>query len=222
MLAAYDLDQPLLAAVLRLSAGRPARRLRAVVQVPATSPSPSCCGPGFPASLKVGGLAIVLAVRARASRSARSRRCARTAGVDYAVMATAMTGITIPNFVMAPLLTLIFGVYLGWLPVAGWDGGAPRDPDPAGDRARPAADRLHRAPDPRQHDRGAARQLRAHRARQGPARAHRGGPPRAAGRAAAGGLLSRPGDRAGAHRLGGDRDHLRHSRASAATSSRAR
>ena len=47
--------------------------------------------------------------------------------VDYAVMATAMTGITIPNFVMAPLLTLIFGVYLSWLPVAGWNDGAPQN-----------------------------------------------------------------------------------------------
>ena len=47
--------------------------------------------------------------------------------LDYAVMATAMTGITIPNFVMAPLLTLIFGVYLSWLPVAGWNGGAPQN-----------------------------------------------------------------------------------------------
>src|SRR3546814_18233863 len=42
---------------------------------------------------------------------------------DYAVMATAMTGITIPNFVMAPLLTLILGVHLGLLPVGGWGGG---------------------------------------------------------------------------------------------------
>ena len=31
-------------------------------------------------------------------------------GLDHAVMATAMTGIAIPNFVMAPLLTLLFGV----------------------------------------------------------------------------------------------------------------
>ena len=32
-------------------------------------------------------------------------------------------GITIPNFVMAPLLSLIFGIYLSWLPVGGWGGG---------------------------------------------------------------------------------------------------
>jgi len=38
-------------------------------------------------------------------------------------MTAAMSGVTIPNFVMAPLLSLIFGVYLGWLPVGGWAGG---------------------------------------------------------------------------------------------------
>jgi oligopeptide transport system permease protein len=37
-----------------------------------------------------------------------------------------MVGIAIPNFVMAPLLTLVFGVWLGWLPVAGWGDGGPR------------------------------------------------------------------------------------------------
>ncbi len=43
--------------------------------------------------------------------------------LDFTVMATAMSGITIPNFVMAPLLSLVFGVYLSWLPVGGWGGG---------------------------------------------------------------------------------------------------
>lgn len=44
-------------------------------------------------------------------------------GVDYSVMTAATFGVTIPNFVVAPCLTLIFGVYLGWLPVGGWGGG---------------------------------------------------------------------------------------------------
>ena len=83
-------------------------------------------------------------------------------------------------------------------------------PDPAGDRARPAADRLCRAPHPRQHDRDPERQLRPHGARQGSARADRGGAPRAQGRAPAGRLLSRPGDRPDHDRLGRDRDDLRH------------
>ena len=43
---------------------------------------------------------------------------------DYTVMAAATLGVTIPNFVVAPVLTLILGVWLGWLPVGGWNGGA--------------------------------------------------------------------------------------------------
>ena len=36
----------------------------------------------------------------------------------------AILGVTIPSFVTAPLLQLIFGSRLGILPIAGWDGGA--------------------------------------------------------------------------------------------------
>ena len=39
-------------------------------------------------------------------------------------MAVAMTGISIPNFVMAPLLVLIFAIYLGWLPAGGLGDGS--------------------------------------------------------------------------------------------------
>ena len=125
VLAAYDLDQPLvvqyadyLLGVLHGDFG-PSFKYRdfTVAELLST---------GFPASLKVGGLAIVLAVVVGISLGTLAALRQNT-GLDYAVMATAMTGITIPNFVMAPLLTLIFGVYLSWLPVAGWNGGAPRN-----------------------------------------------------------------------------------------------
>jgi oligopeptide transport system permease protein len=53
---------------------------------------------------------------------------------DYSVMGVAMLGITIPTFVTAPILTLIFGIHgvtlLGYdlsLPVGGWNGGALRN-----------------------------------------------------------------------------------------------
>src|SRR5690606_8572335 len=36
----------------------------------------------------------------------------------------AMTGIAIPNYVMGPLLALVFGIYLKLLPVSGWVDGA--------------------------------------------------------------------------------------------------
>jgi oligopeptide transport system permease protein len=80
---------------------------------------------GFPASMRVGGTAIALAVVIGITLGTIAA-LRQNSGIDYAVMATAMTGITIPNFVMAPLLTLVLGVYLGWLPVAGWGGGAPQ------------------------------------------------------------------------------------------------
>jgi len=35
-------------------------------------------------------------------------------------MSVALAGIAIPNFVVAPVLALLFGLQLGWLPVAGW------------------------------------------------------------------------------------------------------
>ena len=122
VLTAYDLDQPLLAQyadylldVLRGDFG-PSFKYRdfTVAELLWT---------GFPASLQVGGIAIVLAVVVGIALGTLAALRQNT-GVDYAVMATAMTGITIPNFVMAPLLTLIFGVWLSWLPVAGWNGGA--------------------------------------------------------------------------------------------------
>jgi oligopeptide transport system permease protein len=77
---------------------------------------------GFPVSLRLGGIAIVLAflIGALLGTWAALRQ---NSWLDFAVMATAMSGITIPNFVMAPLLSLIFGVYLSWLPVGGWGGG---------------------------------------------------------------------------------------------------
>jgi len=42
--------------------------------------------------------------------------------IDYASMALAMIGISIPNFVLGPLLVLMFGLTLFWLPPALWDG----------------------------------------------------------------------------------------------------
>lgn len=77
---------------------------------------------GFPASLQVGGMAILLALVIGITLGTWAA-LKRNSWVDYSVMGIAMTGIAIPNFVMAPILTLIFGVYLSWLPVAGWGEG---------------------------------------------------------------------------------------------------
>ena len=41
---------------------------------------------------------------------------------DYASMTLAMLGISIPNFVLGPLLVLVFSLSLYWLPPARWNG----------------------------------------------------------------------------------------------------
>ena len=39
---------------------------------------------------------------------------------DYIPMSAAMLGICMPSFLLGPLLVLVFGIYLDWLPVSGW------------------------------------------------------------------------------------------------------
>ena len=78
---------------------------------------------GAPASLKLGSLALLLAT-VLGLAAGITAALNQNSLVDYGVMTLAMIGIVIPNFVMAPLLTLVFGVWLGWLPVAGWGDGS--------------------------------------------------------------------------------------------------
>ena len=40
---------------------------------------------------------------------------------DYVPMTFAILGICLPTFVVGPILVLIFGLWLQWLPVAGWE-----------------------------------------------------------------------------------------------------
>ncbi|MDX1455628.1 MAG: oligopeptide ABC transporter permease OppB [Gammaproteobacteria bacterium] len=79
---------------------------------------------GLPVSMLLGGLsvllALVLGVLAGMVAGLKQGRAA-----DNTVMALAMTGISIPNFVLAPVLVLLLAVWLGWLPAGGWNGGAP-------------------------------------------------------------------------------------------------
>jgi oligopeptide transport system permease protein len=40
--------------------------------------------------------------------------------LDYIPMSTAMVGICMPSFLLGPLLVVLFGIWLEWLPVSGW------------------------------------------------------------------------------------------------------
>ena len=50
---------------------------------------------------------------------------------DYIPMSVAMIGICMPSLLLGPVLILVFGVYLDWLPVSGWG-------DSPGDKILPA------------------------------------------------------------------------------------
>jgi oligopeptide transport system permease protein len=76
---------------------------------------------GFPVSLQLGGLAILLALVAGVSMGTTAAMN-QNSRIDRVAMGVAMTGISIPNFVLAPLLVLLFAVTLRWLPAGGLGG----------------------------------------------------------------------------------------------------
>ena len=119
ILAAYHLDEPLPRQFLRYLGGvvsgdfGPSYRYRdyTVAELIAGA---------LPLSLLLGGLALLLALAAGISAGTAAALKPDTL-VDRLVMAVSMIGISVPVFVMAPLLVLAFGVWLKWLPV-GWSG----------------------------------------------------------------------------------------------------
>lgn len=127
--AAYDLDKPVyeqyfiyLGKLLHGDFG-PSYKIRdfTVTQLIAN---------GFPVSLKLGLLAMILAIGVGTTLGVIAA-LRQNRPPDYSVMTFAMIGITIPSFVIAPLLQLIFGIYgvhlFGIdlsLPVGGWNKGA--------------------------------------------------------------------------------------------------
>jgi oligopeptide transport system permease protein len=78
---------------------------------------------GLPVSLTLGGLAMVLALTLGIGAGLiAATRAGRMSDKIIGISATMLT--SIPSFVTAPLLVLIFGLTLGWLPVSGWGDGA--------------------------------------------------------------------------------------------------
>ena len=74
---------------------------------------------GAPVSFTLGLLALILALAVGIPIGAWAA-FRQNSAADYSVMSLAMVGISIPNFVMAPLLILLFAITLGWLPAGGW------------------------------------------------------------------------------------------------------
>lgn len=117
--AAYNLDAPLYRQYLDYVGGvlqgdlgpsfkKPSRTVREWIAL------------RLPVSLELGayGLIVALCVGLPAGVIAATRPNSLR---DYAPMSLAMAGICLPNFVLGPLLVLVFSLWLEWTPVSGWD-----------------------------------------------------------------------------------------------------
>ena len=117
--AAYHLDEPLPQQFLRYMSGLlqgdlgPSYRYRDYTVA-------ELIGTAFPYSLKLGAMAMALALLLGVSAGTVAALRQGTA-FDKVVMGFSMTGISIPVFVIAPVLVLFLAVKLQWLP-AGWSG----------------------------------------------------------------------------------------------------
>lgn len=80
-------------------------------------------GSGFPVSMTLGLLSVILALLIGVTIGSIAA-LKQNSRIDYSIMATAMIGISLPSFVIAPLMVLLFAISLEWLPVGLWNGGA--------------------------------------------------------------------------------------------------
>jgi len=120
--AAYGLDQPVtvqfgryLGGLVRGDLG-PSFRMKDFTVA-------ELIGRGLPVTLLLGAAALLLGLSLGIPLGLVAG-LRQNGWADHAVMSIALVGIAVPNFVVAPVLALVFGLYLGWLPVAGWEAGS--------------------------------------------------------------------------------------------------
>lgn len=85
---------------------------------------------GLPITAELGFYALLIAVLIGGLAGVIASLKPNTAQ-DYIPMSAAMIGICMPSFLLGPILLLVFGIYLEWLPVSGWG-------DLPGDKILPA------------------------------------------------------------------------------------
>ncbi|MFO1409437.1 MAG: oligopeptide ABC transporter permease OppB [Steroidobacteraceae bacterium] len=124
ILAKYHLDQPLWQQYLRYLGDLAHGDLGPSFQYRGTSVN-ELIAQGFPVDLAVGLTALVVALLAGGSiglYAALHRNTRR----DWLLMGLAVVGISVPLFVIAPTLVLVFALKLHWLPPGDWVAGSLR------------------------------------------------------------------------------------------------
>ena len=77
---------------------------------------------GFPVTLTYGAWSFAVAVLVGVSLGIAAA-VRHNSVLDYLAVGVSVGAQVLPNFVMAPVLTLVFTLWLGWLPGGGWQGG---------------------------------------------------------------------------------------------------
>ena len=78
---------------------------------------------GAPVSAAVGAAALLLAMIGGVAVGAIAAM-RRDGGLDRGLMLLALVGLSLPSYVVVPVLILVFALALDWLPAGGWDGPA--------------------------------------------------------------------------------------------------
>jgi len=116
--ARYHLDEPIWRQYLRYLGHVLQGDLGPSFRYPDRSVS-ELLGLGLPVSLALGASALLVAV-AIGGAAGLLAAVRRNSLLDHLAMFLALGGISVPNFVLGPILMLVFALGLGWLPVAGW------------------------------------------------------------------------------------------------------
>jgi oligopeptide transport system permease protein len=122
--AQYRLDQPLLAQYGSYLRDLARGDLGPSFKYPGRSVN-ELIAAGFPATAELGFYALLVALVLGAGAGVIASLHPNT-WRDYLPMSLAMTGICMPTLLLGPLLVLVFGIWLDWLPVSGW-GDVPGD-----------------------------------------------------------------------------------------------
>ncbi|SES23987.1 oligopeptide transport system permease protein [Tranquillimonas rosea] len=77
---------------------------------------------GFPVTLTYGFWSFVVAVAVGVTLGVMAA-VFQNSWLDYLAVGVTVGAQVLPNFVMAPILVIIFTLWLGWLPGGGWQGG---------------------------------------------------------------------------------------------------
>lgn len=81
---------------------------------------------GFPVSARLGAAALIVAVVLGCCLGLLAA-ARRGSWIDGGLMMVAAVGISIPSFVVGPILILVFALWLDWLPAGGWEPGEWQD-----------------------------------------------------------------------------------------------